>query len=78
MKTGIRTEYDMHGRTVAEAEAFFHQILNESRLARKTQEVVFITGTGKIQTRLRELAKSHEIHAYIPLANLGCLIMEFE
>ena len=78
MKTGIKDEIDLHGRRVAEAEEVFFEVLNEVRMKGKPREVVFITGPGKIQERFKGLAKEHDLNAYIPLANRGCLIVEFE
>lgn len=78
MKTGIRTEIDLHGYLLADAERVFYEFLNEARLNKKAKEVTFITGTGKIQERLMRLGRENDVHSYIPLANRGCLIMEFE
>jgi len=78
MKTGIRTEIDLHGYLLVDAERVFFDFLNEARLKNKAKEVTFITGTGKIQELLMRLGKENEVHSYIPLANRGCLIMEFE
>ncbi len=78
MRTGIRTEFDLHGMTLAEAERKFHELLNEARLRNKLTEVLFITGPGKIQKHLLQLAKEQDLNAYIPLANNGCLVVEIE
>ena len=71
-------ELDLHGLLVAEAEKVFFDKLNTSRL-RKTLEVIcFITGTGLIRERLLALAKEQDLYHYIPMANRGCVVIEFE
>ena len=71
-------EYDLHGMRLKEAEDFFYEILNDVRLKRKSLEINFITGTGVIQNRIKEMAAAQDLTAYIPLANRGCIIVEFE
>lgn len=77
MKRGIK-EIDLHGWKLADAEKLFYELLNEARFQRKIIERLFITGTGVIRERFLVLAKEHDCHAYIPLANRGCIIVEFE
>ena len=69
---------DLHGRTVAEAVAVFEDWLNRSRMDGKLIEIQFIVGTGKIMDRLKELATREGLYAYVPMANRGCLVIEFE
>ncbi len=69
---------DLHGKTVKEAEAVFDEYLNRARMERQLIEIQFITGNGKIQTRLKELVKLHDIHSYVPLNNAGCIVIEFQ
>ena len=71
-------ELDLHGLKVAEAEKVFFDRLNTSRLAKSLEVVSFITGTGLIRERLLVLAKENDLYHYVPLANRGCVVIEFE
>ena len=71
-------EVDLHGLKVAEAEKVFYDRLNTSRLAKSLEVVSFITGTGLIRERLLVLAKENDLYHYSPLANRGCVVIEFE
>jgi len=71
-------EYDLHGKRLKEAEDLFYEILNAVRLQGKAQEVNFITGSGVIQERFKVMAAEQDLNAYIPLANRGCIVVEFE
>ena len=77
MKTGIN-EIDLHGWKLQEAEKLFFDLLNEARIKRVLIEKLFITGTGAIRERYRELADAHDCRYYIPMANRGCIVVEFE
>jgi hypothetical protein len=70
--------HDLHGKRVAEAEDFFHQILGEVRMKRSTEEVTFITGTGVIQEKIKELATQQGLNVYVPMSNRGVIVVEFE
>lgn len=69
---------DLHGLKVEEAEKIFFKLLDEARMASDTIEVEFITGRGKIQSRLAALAKEHDLHHYVPMSNAGVIVVEFE
>ncbi|MCB0405248.1 MAG: Smr/MutS family protein [Bdellovibrionales bacterium] len=71
-------ELDLHGKLVAEAEDIFHEILNEVRMNGRAQEVMFITGVGKIQERLKMLASEQDLNHYVQMGNRGVLVVEFE
>ncbi len=71
-------ELDLHGKKVDEAESVFFDHLNNSRLKDVLEVVCFITGHGLIRERFLELAKKHELYHYLPLANRGCVVIEFE
>ena len=70
--------HDLHGLKVSESEALFMKYLNEARVSGKIVEVNFITGTGKIQERLKKLALENDLNSYVPLSNRGCIVVEFE
>jgi hypothetical protein len=70
--------YDLHGKRLKEAEDLFYEILNEVRMKREPLEVNFITGTGVIQNRYKEMAAEQDLNAHIPMANRGCIVVEFE
>ena len=72
------TSLDLHGKTVAESEAIFNDWLNRSRMGKRLIEIEFITGPGKIHSRLRALAQASDLYHYVPLNNRGCLVVEFE
>lgn len=69
---------DLHGKKVAEAEKIFFDYLDKARLSKKLIEVNFITGTGLIQNRFLALSKEHDLNAYVPMHNRGCIVIEFE
>ncbi len=69
---------DLHGYTLAAAEKVFDKYLDRARMEKKLIEVHFITGTGKIQVRFKELAESLELYHYYPLNNRGVIVIEFE
>ena len=71
-------QIDLHGKRLKEAEEIFHTLLNQTRMTGKNQETLFITGTGPIQEMLKKLAKEQELNAYVPMANRGCIVVEFE
>ncbi|MCB0417435.1 MAG: hypothetical protein H6617_10730 [Bdellovibrionaceae bacterium] len=71
-------ELDLHGKLVAEAEEIFHDILNEVRMKGRSEEVMFITGVGKIQDRLKALASGQDLNHYVQMGNRGVLVVEFE
>jgi DNA-nicking Smr family endonuclease len=71
-------ELDLHGYTVAAAERVFEKYLDRARIEKKLIEVHFITGTGKIQVRFKELATQLELYHYYPLNNRGVIVIEFE
>ena len=71
-------QIDMHGKRLLEAEQLFYGLLDEVRLKRGEQEVLFITGTGAIQEMLKRLADEQGLNWYVPLANRGCIVVEFE
>ena len=71
-------ELDLHGKKVADAEALFFDYLNNSRLADELKVICFVTGHGLIRERLLVLAKEHELYHYVPMANRGCVVIEFE
>lgn len=71
-------ELDLHGKRVADAEALFFDHLNNSRLKDVLEVICFITGQGLIRERLLAMAKEHELYHYVPLANRGCVVIEFE
>lgn len=71
-------QIDMHGRQVKEAEEVFYQHLNEARLKNELIEVTFVTGTGAIQVALKKLCAAQDLYHYVPLANRGCIVIEFE
>jgi hypothetical protein len=70
--------FDTHGRSVAETEAIFHRELDRVRLARKAETITFITGVGKNRDRLAELARQAGLVHYVPWANNGMIVIEFE
>ena len=71
-------QIDMHKKRLKEAEEIFHECLNEARLKQEAREICFITGTGPIQEMLKRLAKEQQLNAYVPMANPGCIVIEFE
>ncbi len=71
-------QIDMHGKRVADAEKAFDTLLNEARLGKKLIEITFVTGTGAIQEMLKRRASEQDLYHYIPLANRGCIVIEFE
>lgn len=68
----------MHGKRLKEAEDLFYAILDETRLKKGEQEVLFITGSGAIRDMLQRLAREQELNAYVPMSNRGCIVVEFE
>jgi hypothetical protein len=70
--------HDLHGKRLTEAEEFFHQILGEIRMKRASEEVAFITGSGVIQGRIKDLATQEGLTAYVPMNNRGIIVVEFE
>jgi hypothetical protein len=70
--------FDTHGRSVAETEAIFHRELNRVRLAGKAETITFITGVGENRERLAELARQAGLVHYVPWANNGRIVIEFE
>jgi DNA-nicking Smr family endonuclease len=77
-KTVSIRSIDLHGKKVADAEALFNEWLNRSRLERRLFEIQFITGNGKIHSRLKALASHHDLYHYVPLSNRGVIVIEFE
>ncbi|MEZ4750292.1 MAG: hypothetical protein R3B54_06610 [Bdellovibrionota bacterium] len=71
-------QLDLHGKLVAEAEEIFHDILNDVRMKDRAEEVMFITGVGKIQDRLKALASEQDLNHYVQMGNRGVLVVEFE
>ena len=71
-------EFDLHGYRLPDVEDFFYKLLSEIRMKKRHEEINFITGTGKIQVLLKKLSKEQELHTYIPMANGGCIVVEFE
>jgi DNA-nicking Smr family endonuclease len=71
-------ELDLHGKKVAEAEDVFFEFLNSSRLKKELKVICLITGTGLIRERLLALCQEHDLYHYSPLANRGCVVIEFE
>lgn len=71
-------EFDLHGYKLPDAEEFFYKLLSEIRMKKRSEEINFITGTGKIQELLKKLAKEQDLNSYSPMANRGCIVVEFE
>lgn len=71
-------EYDLHGKTVKEAEELFMSFLNRLRLARGHQRVSFITGVGAIQARFITLCEETGLEYEIPFHNRGVIQIKFE
>lgn len=71
-------QIDTHGMTVLQAETIFDKLLSEIRLKREEVEVTFVTGTGLVQLRLKDLATANDLNFYVPLNNRGVLVVEFE
>ena len=70
--------FDTHGLRVAETEAIFYRELDRVRLAGKAETITFITGVGKNRDRLQELAREAGLVHYVPWANNGMIVIEFE
>jgi len=71
-------EFDLHGMRWDEAETLFHKLLGEIRSERKMESVLFITGVGVLQGKLRELAHSLGLETEVPTNNTGRIIIHFE
>jgi hypothetical protein len=71
-------QIDMHGKRLKDAEELFYRLLDEVRLKKAEEEIFFITGIGPIQDMLKKLSKEQGLNHYVPLANRGCIVVEFE
>ncbi len=70
--------FDTHGMRQHEAEAIFFRELDRVRLAGLSETITFITGVGKNRERLAMLAKDAGLVNYVPWANHGMIVIEFE